>query len=95
MNSTSAAAHWDFNTEEDNSTQRMTTYWDYDLQDDNSSDDDAEEQWCDRSGDNHLGAQLSHLYLIMFVLSLLGNGLVLVIIYRRVGGKYRAGQRGV
>ncbi|KAK0148502.1 C-C chemokine receptor type 3 [Merluccius polli] len=37
---------------------------------------------CERKDDNYLGAQLSVFYFIMFVLSLVGNGLVLVIIYR-------------
>ena len=37
---------------------------------------------CERKEDNSLGARLSVLYFVMFVLSLIGNGLVLVIIYR-------------
>uniref|UniRef100_UPI003AAA4C59 C-C chemokine receptor type 3-like n=1 Tax=Centroberyx gerrardi TaxID=166262 RepID=UPI003AAA4C59 len=37
---------------------------------------------CARDGDNYLGAQLSYLYFLMSLLSLLGNGLVLAIIYR-------------
>ncbi|XP_038579009.1 C-C chemokine receptor type 3-like [Micropterus salmoides] len=37
---------------------------------------------CNRDGDNNLGAQLSILYYFMFVFSLFGNGLVLVIIHR-------------
>ncbi|XP_069575452.1 C-C chemokine receptor type 3-like [Brachyistius frenatus] len=37
---------------------------------------------CSGDGDNNLGAQLSVLYYFMFVFSLLGNGLVLVIILR-------------
>ncbi|KAI3354733.1 hypothetical protein L3Q82_004566 [Scortum barcoo] len=38
---------------------------------------------CDRKGDNYLGAQLSFLYYFMFLFSLFGNGLVLVIIHRK------------
>ncbi|KAM4718271.1 C-C chemokine receptor type 3-like [Anableps anableps] len=37
---------------------------------------------CSRDDDNYLGAQLSILYYFMFVFSLFGNGLVLIIIYR-------------
>ncbi|KAM4606139.1 C-C chemokine receptor type 3-like [Polymixia lowei] len=37
---------------------------------------------CIRDGDNYLGAQLSGFYFIMFVFSLIGNGLVLAVIYR-------------
>ncbi|XP_044032695.1 C-C chemokine receptor type 3-like [Siniperca chuatsi] len=37
---------------------------------------------CNRDSDNNLGAQLSFLYYFMFVFSLFGNGLVLVIIHR-------------
>ncbi|XP_028289080.1 C-C chemokine receptor type 3-like [Parambassis ranga] len=37
---------------------------------------------CERDNDNKLGAMLSFLYYFMFVFSLLGNGLVLVIIHR-------------
>ncbi|KAJ3594939.1 hypothetical protein NHX12_004244 [Muraenolepis orangiensis] len=37
---------------------------------------------CERKNENHLGSQLSVFYFLMFVLSLIGNGLVLVIIYR-------------
>ncbi|CAN9506198.1 unnamed protein product [Ophioblennius macclurei] len=37
---------------------------------------------CSRDPDNNLGARLSVIYYIMFFLSLLGNGLVLVIIHR-------------
>ncbi|KAK2858583.1 hypothetical protein Q5P01_003203 [Channa striata] len=37
---------------------------------------------CSREDDNYLGAQLSFLYYFMFVFSVIGNGLVLFIIYR-------------
>ncbi|KAG7283118.1 hypothetical protein CRUP_033064 [Coryphaenoides rupestris] len=53
-----------------------TPYYDY-----NESDTDAIFM-CDRNDDNHLGAQLSLFYFIMFGLSLVGNGLVLIIISR-------------
>ncbi len=37
---------------------------------------------CDRDSDNNLGAHLSILFYFMFLFSLCGNGLVLVIIHR-------------
>ncbi|XP_022068405.1 C-C chemokine receptor type 3-like [Acanthochromis polyacanthus] len=37
---------------------------------------------CNRDDDNYVGAQLATLYYFMFVFSILGNGLVLVIIHR-------------
>lgn len=37
---------------------------------------------CSHDGDNKLGAQISSLYYFVFVVSLFGNGLVLVIIHR-------------
>ncbi|XP_016531100.1 C-C chemokine receptor type 1-like [Poecilia formosa] len=37
---------------------------------------------CDHNSSNLLGAQISVLYYFMFAFSLLGNGLVLIIIYR-------------
>ncbi|KAK5616009.1 hypothetical protein CRENBAI_018648 [Crenichthys baileyi] len=37
---------------------------------------------CSSDGENNLGAHLSILYYFMFVFSLFGNGLVLVIIHR-------------
>ncbi|XP_022068407.1 C-C chemokine receptor type 3-like [Acanthochromis polyacanthus] len=55
-----------------------TTTFDYDY--DNSSAEPVTP--CSRDGDNNLGAQLSVLYYFMFVFSLLGNGLLLVIIHR-------------
>lgn len=39
---------------------------------------------CNRDSDNILGAQLSILYYFMFVFNLIGNGIVLIIIYRWV-----------
>uniref|UniRef100_A0A3P8SXS6 G-protein coupled receptors family 1 profile domain-containing protein n=1 Tax=Amphiprion percula TaxID=161767 RepID=A0A3P8SXS6_AMPPE len=58
-----------------------TTTFDYDYS--NYSDDGVGPvQPCSRDGDNNLGSQLSVLYYFMFVFSLLGNGLLLVIIHR-------------
>ncbi|XP_023181842.1 C-C chemokine receptor type 1-like isoform X1 [Xiphophorus maculatus] len=48
----------------------------------NSTNGSQEVTPCSRDGDNRLGAQLSILYYFMFIFSLLGNGLVLFIIYR-------------
>lgn len=39
---------------------------------------------CSRYSDNNVGAKLSILYYFMFLISLFGNGLVLIIIYRWV-----------
>ena len=39
---------------------------------------------CNRDSENLLGAQLSTIYYFMFLFSLFGNGLVLVIIHRWV-----------
>ena len=39
---------------------------------------------CSSDGENLLGAQLSTIYYFMFLFSLFGNGLVLVIIHRWV-----------
>ncbi|XP_054622359.1 C-C chemokine receptor type 3-like [Dunckerocampus dactyliophorus] len=59
--------------------QATTSDYDYD----NYSDDPATPVApCRWDGDNHVGAQLSILYYFMFLFSLIGNGLVLVIIYR-------------
>ncbi|XP_008291040.1 C-C chemokine receptor type 3-like isoform X2 [Stegastes partitus] len=56
-----------------------TTTYDYDY---NDSGTEEPSILCNRDSDNHLGAQLATLYYFMFVFSLLGNGLVLVIIHR-------------
>lgn len=37
---------------------------------------------CDPTNDNRFGSQLSVLFYFMFLFSVLGNGLVLVIIYK-------------
>nr|XP_046227045.1 C-C chemokine receptor type 3-like [Scatophagus argus]XP_046227046.1 C-C chemokine receptor type 3-like [Scatophagus argus] len=55
-----------------------TTTYDYG----NYSDDDPLVTICERDSDNKLGAHLSILFYFMFLFSLIGNGLVLVIIYR-------------
>lgn len=55
----------------------------YDWNESLSTDDYTDAVYmCERNADNHLGAQLSLFYFIMFGLSLVGNGLVLIIIYR-------------
>ncbi len=61
-----------------------TTYdYDYDYDGDNTSGILATPATpCDRHNDNNLGAQLSILFYFMFLFSLFGNGLVLIIIYR-------------
>ncbi|XP_028289019.1 C-C chemokine receptor type 1-like [Parambassis ranga] len=53
-----------------------TTTYDYDYS------DGPDTAPCSRDSDNNLGAQLSILYYFMFVISLFGNGLVLIIIHR-------------
>ncbi|XP_053198339.1 C-C chemokine receptor type 3-like [Scomber japonicus] len=50
-----------------------------------SYDNDSEGEFvgiCDSDGANYLGAQISFIYYFMFLFSLVGNGLVLVIIHR-------------
>ncbi|XP_023121221.1 C-C chemokine receptor type 3-like [Amphiprion ocellaris] len=47
-----------------------------------ADDDNDTSGLCLRDDDNYVGAQLAMLYYFMFVFSLLGNGLVLVIIHR-------------
>ncbi|XP_053198183.1 C-C chemokine receptor type 1-like [Scomber japonicus] len=54
--------------------------FDYNYGDDNSGDKLVEP--CKSDGANYLGAQISFIYYFMFLFSLVGNGLVLVIIYR-------------
>ncbi|XP_019956963.2 C-C chemokine receptor type 3-like [Paralichthys olivaceus] len=58
----------------------MEPAFDYNYSIYNDSDDDFAP--CDRNKDNIFGAQLSILYYFMFLFSLCGNGLVLVIIHR-------------
>ncbi|XP_026148320.1 C-C chemokine receptor type 1-like [Mastacembelus armatus] len=57
-----------------------TTTFDYDYNDINETYTTA--TLCSRDSDNKLGAQLSILYYFMFLFSVFGNGLVLVIIHR-------------
>ncbi|XP_053198181.1 C-C chemokine receptor type 3-like [Scomber japonicus] len=57
-----------------------TTTLDY-YYNDNGSDKVPVEP-CDSDGANYLGAQISFIYYFMFLFSLVGNGLVLVIIHR-------------
>ncbi|XP_040921205.1 C-C chemokine receptor type 3-like [Toxotes jaculatrix] len=56
--------------------ESTTSYYDY------SEDPHTPIPPCQRDSDNNLGAQLSILYYFMFLFSLFGNGLVLVIIHR-------------
>ncbi|KAF7641745.1 hypothetical protein LDENG_00273110 [Lucifuga dentata] len=58
----------------------QTTTYDYDYGTEDYADGPV--QPCNRDGDNSLGARLSPLYYLMFLFSLFGNGLVLVIIHR-------------
>lgn len=57
-----------------------TTTYDYDYE--TSSYEEPHVSPCNLNNVNYLGAQLSILYYFMFVLSVCGNGLVLVIIHR-------------
>ncbi|MED6233702.1 hypothetical protein ATANTOWER_015281, partial [Ataeniobius toweri] len=59
-------------------TKMETTSSDYDY----STDPSEPVSPCSSDGENNLGAHLSILYYFMFVFSLFGNGLVLVIIHR-------------
>lgn len=58
----------------DSSTMESTT-WNYDYS-------FTPVQPCDPSGDNLFGSRLAVLFYLMFFFSVLGNGLVLVIIYK-------------
>ncbi|XP_070784677.1 C-C chemokine receptor type 3-like [Enoplosus armatus] len=58
----------------------MEVTYDYDYS--NYSEEFTSATPCYRDDDNNLGAQLSTLYYFMFVFSVFGNGLVLVIIHR-------------
>ncbi|XP_077365253.1 C-C chemokine receptor type 3-like [Festucalex cinctus] len=61
--------------------ETTATTYDYDY--DNYSDDPTTlVAPCNRDVDNYVGAQLSILYYFMFLFNLVGNGLVLTIIYR-------------
>ncbi|XP_062297122.1 C-C chemokine receptor type 3-like [Scomber scombrus] len=55
--------------------------FDYNYCDTNDSDGGILEV-CDSDGVNYLGAKISYIYYFMFLFSLVGNGLVLVIIHR-------------
>ena len=59
-----------------------TTTLDY--LDGNDSYDEGPVEPCDSEAVNYLGAQISFIYYFMFLFSLVGNGLVLVIIHRWV-----------
>lgn len=54
----------------------------YDYSYENYTDTDPPVAPCDRESENYVGSQLSIIYYFMFLFSLFGNVLVLVIIHR-------------
>ena len=64
----------------ESTTPDYNDIYDYDYDNDNETSVGP----CSRDGENLLGAQLSTIYYFMFLFSLFGNGLVLVIIHRWV-----------